>query len=154
MGYDTKLHHQKGRKMFINSHLLHILVVWLGRRFQLGVDIDVHAFALGQFLFFCLVLYVSHISPQIRVMSTLNFLPLLWTWSEFHNSTCWLELNISSKTYQSYHVQNNYASTKQCMPIFVSNLQFFIIFPKSKSNNWLLFQFTFTAYTILISNSC
>ena len=79
MGYDTKLHHQKGRKMFINSHLLHILVVWLGRRFQLGVDIDVHAFALGQFLFFCLVLYVSHISPQIRVMSTLNFIPLLWT---------------------------------------------------------------------------
>ena len=70
MGYDTKLHHQKGRKMFINSHLLHILAVWLGRRFQLGVDIDVHAFALGQFLFFCLVLYVSHISPQIRVMST------------------------------------------------------------------------------------
>ena len=70
MGYDTNVHHQKGRKMFINSHLLHILVVWLGRRFQLGVDIDVHAFAHGQFLFFCLVLYVSHISPQIRVMST------------------------------------------------------------------------------------
>ena len=118
MGYDTKLHHQKGRKMFINSHLLHILVVWLERRFQLGVDIDVHAFALGQFLFFCLVLYVSHISPQIRVMSTLNFLPLLWTWSEFHNSTCWFELNISSKTWQSYHVQNNHTS-KKCMPIFV-----------------------------------
>ena len=31
MGYDTNVHHQKGRKMFINSHLLHILVVCFGR---------------------------------------------------------------------------------------------------------------------------